>query len=255
MSSAGGIAGWDALRFGELVGRLRARFGRKDLRRRARGLPPRPDGPRQAEELLAARRGRRRRHAPRAPAAPGPRPLGRRRRRDDLRTYVAEQLGEPDGVLIVDETGFLKKGTKSAGVARLVQRHGRPRRELPGGRLPGLPLGRCPFLGRALYLPKAWAGGPYAAREAMSPTRSRSRPSRSSPRHAPPRPSAFPRPGAVGDRRQGLWERLQVPPPDRRSGLNYVVAVTSAQRGSSSEATTAGPTPSPPTCPSDRGGG
>src|SRR5687768_2481424 len=39
--------------------------------------------------------------------------------RDDLREYVLEHLGnEATGVLIVDETGFLKKGTKSAGVAR-----------------------------------------------------------------------------------------------------------------------------------------
>ena len=36
--------------------------------------------------------------------------------RDDLRAYVVEHLGAPDGVLIVDETGFLKKGTKSVGV-------------------------------------------------------------------------------------------------------------------------------------------
>ncbi len=38
--------------------------------------------------------------------------------RDDLRAYVVEQLGDPGGVLIVDETGFLKKGTKSVGVRR-----------------------------------------------------------------------------------------------------------------------------------------
>ena len=37
--------------------------------------------------------------------------------RDELRTYVCEHLGEPGGVLVVDETGFLKKGKKSAGVA------------------------------------------------------------------------------------------------------------------------------------------
>jgi len=30
--------------------------------------------------------------------------------RDDVRAYVIEQLGEPDGVLIADDTGFLKKG-------------------------------------------------------------------------------------------------------------------------------------------------
>ena len=38
--------------------------------------------------------------------------------RDELIGYVTEQLGHPDGVLVVDETGFLKKGTKSCGVAR-----------------------------------------------------------------------------------------------------------------------------------------
>ena len=38
--------------------------------------------------------------------------------RDDLRSYVVESLGDSDAVLILDETGFLKKGTHSAGVAR-----------------------------------------------------------------------------------------------------------------------------------------
>ena len=38
--------------------------------------------------------------------------------RDDLRAYVIEHLGEPDAVLVLDETGFLKKGDKSAGVQR-----------------------------------------------------------------------------------------------------------------------------------------
>jgi SRSO17 transposase len=38
--------------------------------------------------------------------------------RDDVRGYVAEQLGDRDGVLIADDTGFLKKGTRSAGVQR-----------------------------------------------------------------------------------------------------------------------------------------
>src|SRR5205814_125612 len=38
--------------------------------------------------------------------------------RDELRTYVIEQLGAPEGILVVDETGFVKKGKQSAGVAR-----------------------------------------------------------------------------------------------------------------------------------------
>src|ERR1041384_455361 len=38
--------------------------------------------------------------------------------RDDVRAWVVEHLGDRDGVLIVDDTGFVKKGTRSAGVQR-----------------------------------------------------------------------------------------------------------------------------------------
>jgi hypothetical protein len=38
--------------------------------------------------------------------------------RADLRRYVMKHLGHPQGVLVVDETGFLKKGIKSVGVQR-----------------------------------------------------------------------------------------------------------------------------------------
>jgi SRSO17 transposase len=38
--------------------------------------------------------------------------------RDELRAYLVEALGGPDGALVVDETGFLKQGTKSVGVKR-----------------------------------------------------------------------------------------------------------------------------------------
>jgi SRSO17 transposase len=38
--------------------------------------------------------------------------------RNELRAYIVEQLGYPDGVLVLDETGFLKKGCYSEGVAR-----------------------------------------------------------------------------------------------------------------------------------------
>jgi hypothetical protein len=49
--------------------------------------------------------------------------LGRSRWETDVlmhgvRSYVVEALGDPDGVLVVDETGFLKKGERSVGVAR-----------------------------------------------------------------------------------------------------------------------------------------
>jgi len=32
--------------------------------------------------------------------------------RDDLRGYIVEHVGGPDAVLVVDETGELKKGTR-----------------------------------------------------------------------------------------------------------------------------------------------
>ena len=38
--------------------------------------------------------------------------------REDLRSYVVEHLGDPQAVLVIDETGFRKKGQHSAGVAR-----------------------------------------------------------------------------------------------------------------------------------------
>src|SRR5258707_15756250 len=37
--------------------------------------------------------------------------------RDDLRAYILEQLGDPQAVLVIDETSFRKRGKKSAGVA------------------------------------------------------------------------------------------------------------------------------------------
>ena len=38
--------------------------------------------------------------------------------RDELRAYVSEALATPEAVLVIDETGFLKKGRKSVGVQR-----------------------------------------------------------------------------------------------------------------------------------------
>jgi SRSO17 transposase len=78
--------------------------------------------------------------------------------RDDLRAYVVENLGDPTGVLIVDETGFLKKGTKSAGVQRQYSgTAGRIENCQIGVFLSyASPKGRT-FLDRALYLPQEWA--------------------------------------------------------------------------------------------------
>src|SRR5215203_853850 len=77
--------------------------------------------------------------------------------RDDLRDYVIEHLEDDGAVLVVDETGFLKKGTKSAGVARQYSgTAGRIENSQVGVFLAyAAPAGRT-FLDRELYLPKAW---------------------------------------------------------------------------------------------------
>jgi SRSO17 transposase len=90
--------------------------------------------------------------------------------RDDLRAYVVERLGDSDAVLIIDETGFLKKGTKSVGVKR--QYSG------TAGRIENCQIGvflayRSPrghaFIDRALYLPQDWADDEGRRQEAKVP--------------------------------------------------------------------------------------
>jgi SRSO17 transposase len=90
--------------------------------------------------------------------------------RDDLRAYVSEQLGDPDGVLIVDETGFLKKGPKSVGVQRQYSgTAGRIENCQVGVFLAYAGSAGRAFLDRELYLPKEWAADDARRREAGVP--------------------------------------------------------------------------------------
>jgi SRSO17 transposase len=91
--------------------------------------------------------------------------------RDDLRAFVVEAVGDPTGVLIVDETGFLKKGTKSAGVARQYSgTAGRRENQQIGVFLAYATPRGCAFLDRALYLPETWAVDADRRTEAGIPT-------------------------------------------------------------------------------------
>jgi SRSO17 transposase len=160
------VQGW-AAQFQRLCERIGPRFARPEVRRRAAeflgGLlgdverkngwqlaehaqEPTPDG---MQRLLTTSRW--------DPAA----------LRDDVRAYVIEQLGDPGGVLVVDETGFLNKGGRSAGVQR--QYSG------TAGRIEhcqvGVFLAYTSAKGRALvdpelYLPKEWASDPARRTEA-----------------------------------------------------------------------------------------
>ena len=90
--------------------------------------------------------------------------------RDDLREYLVEHLGDPEAVLVVDETGFLKQGSKSVGVQRQYSS--------TAGKVGNCQIGVFlayasrrgrTFLDRELYLPQAWAEDGERRREAGVP--------------------------------------------------------------------------------------
>ncbi|WP_460401316.1 IS701 family transposase [Actinophytocola sediminis] len=90
--------------------------------------------------------------------------------RDDLRDYVVERLGDRGGVLIVDDTGFLKKGVRSAGVQR--QYSG------TAGRIENCQIGSFlayastrghALIDRELYLPESWVADRDRCRAAGIP--------------------------------------------------------------------------------------
>jgi SRSO17 transposase len=75
--------------------------------------------------------------------------------RVDLRAYVIEYLGDPEAVLVIDETGFLKKGEKSVGVARqYLGTAGKVENCQIGVFLAYSTSHGRAFLDRALYLPE-----------------------------------------------------------------------------------------------------
>ena len=90
--------------------------------------------------------------------------------RDDLRAYVIENLGEAGAMLVIDETGFLKKGKKSAGVARQYSgTAGRRENSQVGVFLVYSSPKGAAFIDRALYLPQEWTSDRVRCREAGIP--------------------------------------------------------------------------------------
>jgi SRSO17 transposase len=153
-------ARWQA-GFDELMGRVAGRFARVEPRRRARafllgllaGLPrtncwtlaehagdASPDG---MQHLLARARWD-------ADAV-----------RDDLRGYVTDHLGDQDAVLVVDETGDVKKGRATVGVQRqYTGTAGRVENAQVAVYLVYAADRGHAFLDRALYLPRSWVDDP-----------------------------------------------------------------------------------------------
>ena len=91
--------------------------------------------------------------------------------RDDLRGYVVDALGDlASGMLIVDETGFLKKGTHSCGVARqYTGTAGTTSNAQVGVFLAYASVKGAAFIDRALYLPHSWTRDPQRRTEAGIP--------------------------------------------------------------------------------------
>ncbi len=87
--------------------------------------------------------------------------------RDDLRVYVTEHLAEENGMLVVDETGFIKKGKKSAGVARQYSgTAGRRENSQVGVFVLYASSHGAAFVDRELYLPEEWMIDRVRCREA-----------------------------------------------------------------------------------------
>src|SRR6202167_3226426 len=90
--------------------------------------------------------------------------------RDIVRDYVIEHLADDDAVLVIDETGFLKQGKASCGVARQYTGS--------AGKITNCQIGvfACyasshghAFIDRRLYLPKEWTDAPARMKAAYVP--------------------------------------------------------------------------------------
>ena len=90
--------------------------------------------------------------------------------RDDLRGYVTGHLGDPSAVLVVDETGDVKKGTRTAGVQRqYTGTAGRIENAQVAVYLAYAAARGYAFIDRALYLPRSWTDDPARCQAADVP--------------------------------------------------------------------------------------
>jgi SRSO17 transposase len=217
--------------FDELMGRIAGRFGRVEPRRRARafvlgllsGLRRKncwtiaelagdgtPDG---MQHFLAAARWD-------AGAV-----------RDDVRAYVAGHLGDPRGVLVVDETGDVKEGTASAGVGRQYSgTAGRVENCQVAVYLSYAAPGGHALIDRELYLPRSWTADPARCAAAGIPASVRfaTKPALAGQMIARALDAGTPAAWVTADSVYGADSRLRTGLEARQAG--YVLGVTSGHR-------------------------
>jgi SRSO17 transposase len=153
-------ARWQEL-FDQVMGRVAGRFARVEPRRRARALVGGllADLPRKNCWTIAEHAG-------------DPNPDGMQHLlaravwdhdgvRDDVRSLVVEHLGDPEAVLVVDETGDLKKGTATVGVQRqYTGTAGRVENAQVAVYLVYASQAGHAVIDRELYLPRSWTDDP-----------------------------------------------------------------------------------------------
>jgi SRSO17 transposase len=146
--------------------------------------------------------------------------------RDDLRTYVVDHLADPGAVLVVDETGDLKKGTHTVGVQRqYTGTAGRIENAQAGVYLVYAATRGHAFIDRALYLPKSWTTDPDRCRAAGVPDdiKFATKPALAREMITRALDAGIPAAWAAGDEVYGTDSKLRAGLQERRIG--YVLAV------------------------------
>jgi len=192
-----GPAAWRA-GIDELLDRIAGRFGRVELRGRVRAflLALLADLPRKNCWTLAEHAG--------DPTPDGMQHLLTRAVwdtdgvREDLRDYVVAHLADPAAVLVIDETGDLKKGRHTVGVQRqYTGTAGRIENAQVAVYLTYAAAGGHALIDRELYLPQSWTDDPAGVRPPECPRTWGSPPSRRW------RPRCSPAPSMAACRRPG----------------------------------------------------
>ena len=151
--------------------------------------------------------------------------------RDDVRDYVVDALGDPDGVLIVDDTGDLKKGVHTVGVQRqYTGTAGRIENAQVAVFLAYAAPDGHTLIDREVYLPKSWTDDRERCAAAGVPARSSSPPSSPWPGGCSPAPST------PACRRRGPPRTSSTATTGscaatcRPAGVGYVLAVAKSHR-------------------------
>ena len=152
--------------------------------------------------------------------------------RDDLRDYVIDAFGDPQAILVLDETGDVKKGVYSVGVQRqYTGTAGRIENAQVAVYLTyAAPRGHA-LIDRALYLPRSWAEEPHRCDDAGIPTDKRdfaTKPTLAAALVARTVAANVPAAWVAGDEVYGADPRLRAAVRDH--GLGYVLAVSANRR-------------------------